>query len=125
MKRCITISALLLPLLLATSGCVVHVGGGDYGDRDGKVVRQENRNREAISSLALGTSIDQVRAQLGQPIFTDATTVKGEEVRVLRYRTHRVRADGDTTPDETTPLVFHKGLLTGIGERAVEAAMAP
>jgi len=33
--------------------------------------------------------------------------MKGDdEYRVLYYRTQRLHADGDTTKDETTPLIF-------------------
>lgn len=117
----------LLALLLASTllgGCVLHVGDGG-GDRDDRIARQETRNRDAISRLALGIAIDDARSQLGEPDFTDAATVAGREVRILRYRTHRVRADGDTTPDETTPLIFTAGVLTGIGEHAARAALNP
>jgi hypothetical protein len=107
--------------LLATSGCVLHVGGdGDYGgDRYDKIERQESRNRSAISRLELGATFDAVRAQLGEPDFTEALMVDQTEVRILRYRTHRTHSDGDTTPDETTPLVFRDGKLSGIGESAL------
>lgn len=109
--------------LLATSGCVLHVGGdGDYGgDHYSKVERQESRNRAAISRLELGAGFDAVRAQLGEPDFTEAYMVGSTEIRILRYRTHRTRSDGDTTPDETTPLVFRGGALSGIGEAAAMA----
>lgn len=110
--------------LLATSGCVLHVGGdGDYGgDHYSKIERQESRNRAAISRLELGAGFDAVRAQLGEPDFTEAFMVGQTEVRILRYRTHRTHSDGDTTPDETTPLVFRDGVLAGIGESAVANA---
>jgi hypothetical protein len=112
--------------LLATSGCVLHVGGGDYGnDHRSSVEKRESRNRAAISRLSLGTDIDTVRTQLGEPDFIEAHRAGDDEVRILRYRTHRVRADGDTTPDETTPLVFRGGVLTGIGEAAAINARAP
>jgi hypothetical protein len=112
--------------LLATSGCVLHVGGGDYGsDHRGSVEKRESHNRAAISRLELGTGFEAVRNQLGEPDFTEAFMAGQTEVRVLRYRTHRVHADGDTTPDETTPLVFSAGVLSGIGEAAVMNARAP
>ena len=114
-------------ILLAASGCVLHVGGdGDYGgDRPSKIERLEGRNRAAISRLALGSTFDGVRTQLGEPDFTEAFLVGQSEIRILRYRTHRSHADGDTTPDETTPLVFRDGKLTGIGEAAAMAVRAP
>jgi hypothetical protein len=120
------LGAAAVATLLVTSGCVLHVGGGDYGnDHRGSVEKRETRNRAAISQLQLGSGFDAVRAQLGEPDFTEAFMVGQTEVRILRYRTHRVRADGDTTPDETTPLVFRDGVLSGIGEAAVMNARAP
>jgi hypothetical protein len=121
-----TLGIAAIATLLATSGCILHVGGGDYGnDRRSSVEKRETRNRAAISRLELGTSLDAVRAQLGEPDFTEAFMGGETEVRILRYRTHRVHADGDTTPDETTPLVFHRGVLAGIGEAAAMSARTP
>jgi hypothetical protein len=104
-----------------TSGCVVYVsdeGDGYHAYRD-STARNERRNRDVIAQLDLGTPIEEVLRQLGKPAFSEAWTSGGEEVRVLRYRTHRTEADGDTTVDETTPLVFRAGRLVGVGERAV------
>ena len=108
-------------LAAMTSGCVVYVSddGDGYHVRRDDVARREERNRDVIGQLQLGTSVEQVRMQLGDPDFSEAWTSGGEEVRVLRYRTHRAHADGDTTIDETTPLVFRAGRLVGIGERSV------
>lgn len=120
-------AALLLPLTLTLGACVIHVGPDDEDDHyvhKGNVHRQEMRNRDAISRLELGSAFDQVRSQLGEPDFTEASIVGGHEIRILRYRTHRTSADGDTTRDETTPLVFKDGKLVGIGERAVVAETA-
>lgn len=120
----------ILPLLTALaalplSGCVIHVGGGE-GGRHGSydsVEKREERNREALGRLALGTPLEQVLDQLGEPDFTEVMSIGGREVRILRYRTHRAHADGDTSRDETTPLVFKDGKLTGIGEGAATAAL--
>lgn len=115
--------ALLLAAPLVLGGCVIHVGADDDGRYVHSDSRKESRNRDAISRLALGTPLDQIFEQLGEPDFAEAMTVGGREMRVLRYRTHRARADGDTTRDETTPLVFSDGKLTGIGEAAAAQAM--
>jgi hypothetical protein len=102
----------------ALSGCVINVSDeGDFSDRS--VQRQQRHNREVISGLRLGVTVEHVRAELGEPDFSEAWTERDEEVRVLRYRTHRANADGDTTIDETTALVFRSGKLIGVGERAV------
>lgn len=105
-----------------TSGCVVYVSdeGDGYNIRRSDVARQEERNRDVIAQLKLGTTLEQVRLQLGDPDFSEAWASGHDEIRVLRYRTHRTKADGDTTIDETTPLVFRAGQLVGIGERAVD-----
>lgn len=118
-------TALILFAALMLNGCVLHIGrdGDDDDDQYDSVHAQETRNREAISRLALGSSLDQVRSQFGDPDFTEASLVDGHEIRVLRYRTHRTHSDGDTTRDETTPLVFEDGKLVGIGERAAAEAM--
>lgn len=106
----------VLGFAVVVSGCVINISDEDA--RTGwNVEAREVRNRDAISHLQLGTPIDSVRTQLGDPDFSEAWQEQGEEVRVLRYRTHRSHADGDTTIDETTPLVFKAGKLVGIGER--------
>ena len=105
-------------LAAALGGCVINVSDeGDYPDRS--VQRQQRHNREAISEMRLGVTVEQVRSELGEPDFSEAWMERDEEVRVLRYRTHRTHADGDTTADETTALVFRSGKLVGVGERAV------
>ena len=45
----------------------------------------------------------------------------GEEVRVLFYRTNHKHSDGETTRDETTPLVFRNDQLVGWGTRVYES----
>jgi len=109
------------------SGCVISLGGDgdDRGDSyQSSIEKQEARNRNAIAGLQLGTDIGTVRAQLGEPDFADAMMVGDTEVRILRYRTQRAHADGDTTRDETTPLVFKAGKLTGFGEAAAAQALS-
>ena len=65
-----------------------------------------------------------VVADLGDPDFTDAFARGDSEYVVLRYRTQRVKGDGITTRDETTPLVFVDGNLVGWGESAIEHAIS-
>lgn len=38
---------------------------------------------------------------------------------ILRYRTHHRHSDGETTRDETTPLVFVDGTLAAWGEASL------
>lgn len=104
------------------SGCILHVSedgvssgyDGDWGDswRD----RQE-RNRKAIARLDLGTPVEEVERELGSPDFSEAfVAVDGGEYRVFFYRTHHRHSDGDTTRDETTPVVFRDGRVYGFGD---------
>ncbi len=112
--------------MLTASGCILHVGGDDRrGDQRSSVEKRESANRATISRLTLGSDLDSVRTQLDEPDFIEAFPAGDAEIRILRYRTHRVHGDGDTTPDETTPLVFRDGTLVGIGEAAAIKARAP
>lgn len=117
---------LLLPALCALflSGCVIAVGD-HHDDEDGDGWRERQReNRRAIAELDLGRSLASIEAQLGEPDFFETFQRDGERFVVLLYRTHRVREDGETTRDETTPLVFVDDALVGWGESAVEFATA-
>jgi hypothetical protein len=117
---------LLLPALsaLLLSGCVIAVDHHP-DDEDGDGWRERQReNRRSIAELELGRSRSSVEVQLGEPDFFETFQRDGERFVVLRYRTHRVRKDGETTRDETTPLVFVDDALVGWGESAVEFATA-
>jgi hypothetical protein len=116
MHRIVLIAA-IIGSTVALGGCVINVSADEDGRRGWGAESRELRNRDAISHLQLGTPIEAVRAQLGEPDFSEAWLEQGDEVRVLRYRTHRSHADGDTTTDETTPLLFKAGKLAAIGER--------
>ena len=113
------LAAVLIGTTAALSGCVINISD-EEGRQGWSVASEEQRNREFISRLELGAPVDSVRASLGEPDFSEAWLEQGQEVRVLRYRTHRTHADGDTTQDETTALVFKAGRLVAIGERAAD-----
>lgn len=110
--------SLVVVLGMGLQGCVIAVGGEGYNSssdyRD-----HEKRNRQYIASLAEGTALATVEAELGTPNFSDLVTVDGVRYRVMYYRTHRVHADGNTTRDECTPVVFADGVLIGTGELAL------
>ena len=118
MQRFNTIAIGLLTAVLA-SGCVIVTDDaeGDWdGDRSGWKQEQED-NRDYIADLRIGTSLDVIRADLGRPEFSEGwTDDAGREVVVLRYRTHHRHSDGETTRDETTPLYFVGGRLSGWGD---------
>lgn len=108
------LSRLVLVGLVATtfSGCI-YINGEKVDTSDWK--ESQEINREAIGRLDLGLSTQAVKDQLGTPNETEAFMLDGEEVRVLFYRTSRQQADGKTTRDETTPLVFKNDQLIGWG----------
>ena len=104
-------------LALVASGCIVHVND-DAGDGDTSWRERERDNREAIERLTLGAGVGEVRASLGAADFSEAFSRAGHDYRILFYRTHRVEGDGETSRDETTPLVFRDGELIGWGGKA-------
>ena len=110
-----TISTLGAVALVTTlSGCVIV--GGD-GDMDWEDWRHEQRENQAvISDLELGIARELVVDRLGTPAFSEAFTEDGHEYRVLFYRTQHRHSDGETSKDETTPLVFQDEQLIGWGE---------
>lgn len=119
-------SALGLAMLPALSGCYFNISGlsdddGHYSHRS--VAAQERAARAFIATLPLGASTQTVIDQLGVPDFTELVGTGDHSLRVLRYRTHRLHADGDTTVDETTPLLFHNDSLIGSGEAALRQAL--
>jgi hypothetical protein len=112
------LSAIFLVLLIpALSGCVVAVGDVQ-SEREATRQETERNNREAISQLEPGMSIDYIRTRLGTPDFSESLSLEDGNYRVLFYRTQRREADGMTTRDETTPLIFRDGLLVEWGEAA-------
>ncbi|MBR9814871.1 DUF3192 domain-containing protein [bacterium] len=123
MQRLLLITAATSALLL--SGCVLHIGDDDdgYMTSHRSVASQERQARRAIAEFPLGTSPQAVMAELGPPDFSDLLRSGAGTIRVLRYRTHRTHADGDTTRDETTPLIFMDGELIGSGDAALHYAL--
>lgn len=100
-------------LAVAASGCVFidgeHVKVDDWRD-------DQRDNRKMISQLEMGSTRSEVVEEMGTPSDSEAFTVDGEEVRVLFYRTQHKHSDGETSRDETTPLIFKNDLLVGWGE---------
>ena len=107
---------------LFLSGCVISIDG-DWED-DEHWAKRQRENREAIADLELGLRRATVEERLGTPDFVEAFVRGADEFEVLYYRTHRSHFDGETTRDETTPLVFVGGDLVGWGDTAVEFAVA-
>lgn len=107
---------------LFLSSCVISIDG-DWED-DEHWAKRQRENREAIADLELGLRRATVEERLGTPDFVEAFVRGADEFEVLYYRTHRSHGDGETTRDETTPLVFVGGDLVGWGDTAVEFAVA-
>ena len=113
------LTILAIILITTTAGCVIVTDREDFEDwnySSNSWEREQERNREAIADLALGTSVEQVRQTLGDPDFSEAYRNEGHDYLILRYRTHHRHSDGDTTQDETTPLLFEDGVLVAWGE---------
>ena len=113
-----TLFIILISTLLfsALSGCVIVAGEHD-GNNDNW--RSEQRdNRELISNLKLNITRSVVFDQLGVPSYSDAFAKGSDEYRILYYRTQHTKSDGETTKDETTPLVFKNNKLVGWGHHA-------
>ena len=114
MKRVVTIMT-ALAATLALSGCVIVNGEpGFIGSSDWE--REQRRNSEAIANLDIGMQRSTVVDRLGTPSFSEAFTRDDDEYRVLFFRTQHRHSDGDTTRDETTPLVFKNDKLIGWGD---------
>lgn len=112
---------LVVSVLTATlSGCVVAIGDKTERQSESSWKKAQAYNLQQINQLQLGTQIDDVRASLGAPDFSELFQKDGEQVQVLFYRTHHVSSDSKTTKDECTPLVFKNNQLTGWGEKAYQ-----
>ncbi|MBL4682604.1 MAG: DUF3192 domain-containing protein [Pseudomonadales bacterium] len=112
----------LLILLTSLSACVVAIGN-DGWDEDGQGWKsRQEKNMRYINRLDLGTSIALIESDLGTPDFSDSFQRNGEVFQVIYYRTHHKESDGNTSRDETTPLVFIDKVLVGWGALAIEKA---
>lgn len=101
-------------LAISMTGCVI-IDGDVEGRESWRELQRDNR--EAISRLEIGATRADVIRRLGTPSDSEAfTRGDGEELRVLFYRTQHKHSDGETTRDETTPLVFEGDLLIGWGD---------
>lgn len=116
MKKAYLITASFVTLSLL-SGCMIVVDGDKRSSSSSRpsFEQREEDNRAAISKLSIGTSPNDVIRVMGTPDFDEQLRRDDTQYRVLYYRTQRVKADGITTKDECTPLVFANGELLGWG----------
>jgi hypothetical protein len=105
----------------ALSGCVVAIGN-DAFEEDVKWEQSQKRNDRFIANISLGASMASIVSELGKPDYRDSFQRNGDVFQVLYYRTQHKHSDGETTRDETTPLVFIDGTLVGYGPTAIENA---
>ncbi|MDQ7049963.1 MAG: DUF3192 domain-containing protein [Enterobacterales bacterium] len=108
-----------LLLLVSLSGCIV-VGGDSWRD-DEHWKQRQSQNRETIAALELGATRQSIVSQLGAPDLSEAFSRGQDQFRVLYYRTSHKHSDGNTTKDETTPLIFKNDLLVGWGNEALSS----
>jgi len=108
-------------ITFSLSGCIV-VGGGDWHDDDNDHWQERQRdNKRIISQLELNDSRKTIIEQLGAPDISEAFVKGDDNYRILFYRTQHEHSDGDTSKDETTPLVFMNDRLVGWGMDALAA----
>lgn len=87
---------------------------------------REAFNARYIARLHTDGSIKQeyLISRLGSPDITEAFRHQDQVYQLLYYRTHREAADGITTTDECTALLFVDRLLTASGDDAVQQYQA-
>lgn len=110
-----------ISLASVLSGCVIAVGEHDdeyEGNEEWK--KSQQFNQSYINQLGLGSESTAVRKSLGAPAFVELFNKNGEEIEVLFYRTQHEHSDGETSKDECTPLVFKRGVLVGLGDKAYQ-----
>ena len=104
-------------ITLTLTGCVIVNGEPGWHSSDWEDEQRENR--EAIAALEIGMERQDVVGRLGTPNFSEGFTRDGDDFRVLFFRTQHRHSDGETTRDETTPLVFKNDSLIGWGHEVL------
>jgi outer membrane protein assembly factor BamE (lipoprotein component of BamABCDE complex) len=82
---------------------------------------REQYNKIQISKLELGLQKKQVIELLGSPDITEAKRDDNKELQVMFYRTQHKQADGITTEDECTALLFENNELIAWGDSAYQS----
>lgn len=82
---------------------------------------REQYNKVQISKLELGLEKKQILELLGSPDITEAKRNDGMELQVMFYRTQHRKADGITTEDECTALLFENNKLIAWGDTAYQS----
>ena len=103
-------------MTISLSGCVIVAGEHDGYDSSSDWETTQKENRAMISELELNADRASVKMKMGAANYSEAFVKGGDEYRVLYYRTQHRHSDGDTSKDETTPLVFKNNKLIGWGD---------
>ncbi|MGS2719934.1 DUF3192 domain-containing protein [Paraglaciecola aestuariivivens] len=82
---------------------------------------REEYNKIQISKLELGLEKKNILKLLGSPDITEAKRNGDTELQVMFYRTQHKQADGITTLDECTALLFENNELIAWGDNAYQA----
>lgn len=81
---------------------------------------RQDFNKVQISKLALGTNRSAILELLGPPDISEAKKQQERRIQVMFYRTQHLRADGITTQDECTALLFEDDVLMAWGDGAYQ-----
>lgn len=81
----------------------------DYKDR-------QEYNKLHIAKLEIGKSRASILELLGSPDISEAKKQGDKRLQVMFYRTQHKKADGITTQDECTPLLFENDILIAWGD---------
>jgi outer membrane protein assembly factor BamE (lipoprotein component of BamABCDE complex) len=82
---------------------------------------REAYNKVQISKLELGLQKKQIIELLGSPDITEAKRNDNKVLQVMFYRTQHRQADGITTEDECTALLFENNELIAWGDSAYQS----
>jgi outer membrane protein assembly factor BamE (lipoprotein component of BamABCDE complex) len=82
---------------------------------------REAYNKVQISKLELGLQKKQIIVLLGSPDITEAKRNDNNVLQVMFYRTQHRQADGITTEDECTALLFENNELIAWGDNAYQS----
>ena len=113
MKNLLKLSV-MTALLVSLVGCISINGTHSWDDKDWK--GDQEANRKIIAELVIGTERSNVLTRMGTPSFSEAFVKSDDHYSILFYRTHHFESDGETTKNETTPLVFENDKLIGWGD---------
>lgn len=96
-----------------------------YPDKPSKMGWEDRQefNKVHIDKLVSSEDINmishkQIISMLGGPDISEAKMDGSDKIQVMYYRTQHQRADGITSQDECTPLLFKNDILVALGEKA-------